>query len=416
MARILFLSYFFSPDGLSTATIVSELAQDLKAKGHDVSVIATHPHYNYEPEARASQPLQRKWGGLYYRSKYHDIPVWHTSIGPRRERGRGRILGYLVYNFISFFLGIFALGGYDVIYVVSPPLTSGIIGRLLGLIKRAKYVYNIQELYPETYITMGAMEKDSTVARFLFRIERIVYRTAHALTPICNIFAEDVIAKDIPSEKVHVIPNFVDVDFLKPDPKDNPLAQELGLVDKYVVLYAGNIGLSQSFDTLLDAAERLQDESRIVVMIVGDGARRDEIENMVKTRKLTNVVMLPYQPRSRVPDIYATADAGLVPLTKGTARTTLPSKLYTIMSTGCPALVAVDLDSDIVKTVNDAQCGVAIAPDDVDALETAIRRAYAEQDQFKTLGENGRRYALENYSRAVVVQKYHELFELLASS
>ena len=409
MANVLILSLFFAPDGLSTATIVSELAHDLKEKGHSVSVIAAVPHYNYEPESRAAQPLQRKWGGLYYRSVYQGVPVWHTSIGPRRERGRGRIMIFLIHNLISLWLGLFAVGKQDVILVVSPPLTSGVIGWLLSVLKRAKYIYNIQEIFPEVYITMGAMRRESLAARVLFRIERLVYRTSHALTPICQVFADDIAAKGIPAEKIQVIPNFVDTEFLKPGAKDNPFTQELGLVDKFVLLYAGNIGLSQSFDTLLEVAGRLAGEPEIVFLIVGDGARRAEIETLVQERNLENVILLPYQPRSRVPEIYATGDVGLVPLMAGTARTTLPSKLYTIMATGIPALVAVDPDSDIVRAVHEAKCGMAIQPDDTDALERAVRQMYGDKDALKSYGENGRRYAVQNFARQVVVQKYHDL-------
>ena len=251
MANVLILSLFFAPDGLSTATIVSELAHDLQNKGHSISVIAGVPHYNYESESRASQPLQRKWGGLYYRSTYQNIPVWHTSIGLRRERGRGHMMIFLFHNFISILLGLFAVGKQDVILVVSPPITSGLVGWVLSKLKRAKFIYNVQELHPEGYIQVGAMRRDSLVARSLFRIEGIVYRTSHALTPICKIFADYITEQGIPKEKIHIIPNFVDVDFLKPRTKNNPLAQEYDLVDKFVALYAGNIGLSQSFDTLL---------------------------------------------------------------------------------------------------------------------------------------------------------------------
>jgi colanic acid biosynthesis glycosyl transferase WcaI len=413
MARILILSYFFSPDGLSTATFMSQLAQDLKLKGHDVSVIATVPHYNYDPERQAEQPLTKKWGGLYYRSVYQGVPIWHTSIGPQRDRSRGRSIKFLIYNWISLFLGLSAVGRKDVILVVSPPLTSGVIGWMLSIFKRAKYIYNIQEVFPEVYITMGAMRRNSLSARVLFRIEHFVYRTAHALTPICKSFADDAIDKQATPERVHIIPNFVDVNFLKPGLKDNPLTRDIGLVDKYVVFYAGNIGLSQSFDTLLEVAERLKNTREIVIMIVGDGVRRQEIESLIQTRELNNIILLPYRPLSHMPDVYATGDIGLVPLNAGTAKTTLPSKLYSIMASGRPVLAAVDIDSDITQMVQELACGVAVPPDDADALEAAIRRAYAEQDLFRKFGENGRRYAVENYAREVIAEKYSSLIETL---
>jgi colanic acid biosynthesis glycosyl transferase WcaI len=414
MARVLIMSMFFAPDGLSTATIVSELAHDLQhTHGHDVSVLATVPHYNYEPEARASQPLHKRAFGLYYTSDYHGVPVWHTTIGPRRERGRGRTLIYLIHNFVSLLLGLFVIGGQDVVLVVSPPLTSGFIGRLLAWVKRARLIYTVQELYPETFITMGAMQADSLTAKLLFRVKHFVYRRADALTTIGEAFAAAIRADGVSPEKIHVIPNYVDTDFLQPVPKDNPLAAKLGLTDRFVVLYAGNIGLSQSFDTLLATADRLRDQPEIAFLIVGDGNRRAEIAD--RAAGLPNVTMLGYQPRSRVPEIYGTADLGLVPLMAGTARTTLPSKLYTIMATGTAALVAVDAGSDIVAQVEAAACGIVAPPDDTDALVSAIRHAMADPAAVRRYGENGRAFALAHFSRQQVVADYHQLLEDLAS-
>ena len=195
------------------------------------------------------------------------------------------------------------------------------------------------------------------------------------------------------------------------------------------VLGLAVLGMSWQYRQALAEAERaqaLQDfvaslfeqggasgaDRRIDVRTLLDsGVRRAEIAAAAAV--LPNVVMLPYQPRSAVPHIYASADVGLVPLMAGTARTTLPSKLYTIMAAGLPALVAVDPDSDIVRAVTGAECGVAISPDDADALEAAIRRAYRERDRFREMGAAGRRYVEAHYARAVIARRYHALFEEL---
>jgi len=416
MARVLILSLVFAPDGVSTSVIVSELAEDFVRQGHQVTVLTTEPHYNLEPEARAKQPLRRRWGGLFYQSNYSGIPVWHTAMRPKGERSLGRIIDYLVFHVISIFLGIFAIGRQDVVFAVSPPLTIGIVGWILALFKRAKLIYNVQELYPDTAITMGVLKENSLVTKILKWMERFIYERSSALAVICHSFAESIGTKEIDHKKIRVIPNFVDIEFVQPGPKNNPLARELDLQDKFVVLYAGNIGMTQSFDTLLEAANRLQDESDIVFLIVGAGARRSHVETQVQERQLTNVKLLPYQPRSRVPDIYATSDLCLVPLMAGTAKTTVPSKLYTIMASGRPALVAVDEDSDLVQTVQNSQCGIAVMPDDVEALQHGIQQAFENQREFQELGRNGRRYAEQHLSRRAVSEQYHELIQKLTGA
>ena len=411
MARILILSLVFAPDGVSTSVIVSELAYDLKEKGYEVTVLTTYPHYNNDEEARVRQPLKRRWGGLFYQSDYHGIPVWHTAMRPKGRRSLGRILDYMIFHVISIFLGVLVIRQQAVVFAVSPPLTIGIVGWVLAVFKRAKLIYNVQELYPDTAIMMGVLSEKSLVTKILKRVELFIYERSSALAVICQPFAESIAAKHISLQKIRVIPNFVDIEFVQPGPKNNPLAKELGLEDKFVVLYAGNIGMTQSFDTLLEVAKRLCDESNIVFLVVGDGVRRSRIETQVREQQLINVKLLPYQPRSRVPDIYATSDLCLVPLMAGTAKTTVPSKLYTIMASGRPALVAVDEDSDLVQTVRNAQCGIVVRPDDTDALLNGIRQAFSNQVPLRNLGRNGRSYVEQHLSRRVVSEQYHALIQ-----
>jgi glycosyltransferase involved in cell wall biosynthesis len=413
MSRILIISLVFAPDGVSTATLVSALAADLQQLEHTVQVITTVPHYNLEPEARAAQPLHPGWWGVVQTSRYQGIPVWHTAVANKKEGAGGRILGYLIFNLLTLLIGLFAIGPVDAILVVSPPLTSGVVSAALGWIKRARTLYNVQELYPDTFVRMGTLRPEALTTRLLYRIESWIYRHTDALTTISEAFARSLRSKGAPPERVHVIPNFVDITEIQSGSKDNPLAREHGLVESFVVLYAGNLGLTQSFDTLLSVAARLRDHPAIRIVIVGDGVRRADLAEQIAQEQLTQVLLLPYQPRSRVPDIYASADLGLVPLMAGTAETTLPSKLYTIMAAGRPVLAAVDAESDIIHTVQQANCGYTIAPDDAQALHEAILHAYANRDQLAALGQNGRQYVESHFQRSAISQQYHRLLQQL---
>ncbi|MCZ7544613.1 MAG: hypothetical protein M5R40_14320 [Anaerolineae bacterium] len=161
MARILILSLVFAPDGVSTAVIVSELAQDLQAMGHRLTVLTTAPHYNLDAEARARQPLRRRWGGLFYRSDYHGVPVWHTAMPRKGGSALSRARDYLIFHAISLWLGVAAVGRQDVVFAVSPPLTIGVIGWLLARVKGARLVYNVQELYPDAAVKVGVLRAGS---------------------------------------------------------------------------------------------------------------------------------------------------------------------------------------------------------------------------------------------------------------
>lgn len=414
MANLLLISLVFAPDGVSTATLVSALAEDLHTRGHAVQVITTMPHYNEDSEAQARQPLTRRWGGLFSTSRYGQIPVWHTRVARKGDDAGGRILGYLLFNALSLWIGLFFAQRPDVILVVSPPLTSGVVSWLLAKLRRAKTIYNVQELYPDTFVKMGRMDASSSTARVLYAVERFIYRRTDVITVICHAFENAIQTKPVTPKAIELIPNFVDIEEIQPGEKQNLLSHELGLANKFVVLYAGNLGQTQSFDTLLTVAEQLRDHPDIRFLIVGGGTRREYIEQRVGAQNLVNVTLLPYQPRRRVPEIYATCDVGLVPLMRGTAETTLPSKLYTIMASGRAVIAAVDEDSDIVATVREANCGFTLPPDDADALRAAILAGAADQAQLRQYGANGRRYAEAHFSRQSVSGLYDAMVRRLA--
>jgi len=409
MARILFHTLVFAPDGVSTSQLLSELAQDLRAYGHDVVILTAQPHYNRDLDAEAKQPLKRHLFGLYYTSKHNDISVIHTHMKRKGDRVGGRFSDYIIFHMLSLILGTFLIGRQDVVIAPSPPLTIGVIGWLLSVLKGAKFVYNVQEIYPALMVQMGLLSEHSRLYKILKHLERFVYRISHVIVPISDMFKTHIVAEGIPPDKIITIPNFVDTEFIYPLPKDNTLSRKLNLVDKYVILYAGNIGMTQSFDMIIEVMQRLATHPQIHFLIVGDGARRLQVEAALTEKHFANVTVLPYQPRHVVPNIYATGDLHLVPLMAGTARTTIPSKIYTIMASGRPALVSVDLDSELVSIVETANCGIATPPDDTDALEAGILKAYSERKTFEQYGENGRRYIEQHYSRKAIGARYHEL-------
>lgn len=413
MARILLHTLVFAPDGVSTSQLLSELAQDLRAHGHKIVILTTTPHYNRDVDAEAKQPLKRHLFGLYYTSNHHGIRVIHTLMPRKGEQMSGRFSHYILFHILSLILGTFLIGRQDVVIAPSPPLTIGVIGWMLALLKGGKFIYNVRELYPALMVQMGMLSEQSMFYRLLKRMEWFVYAASWRVVTITDMFTQHVIAQGIKPEKVLTIPDFVDTEFIQPCPKDNPLARQLGLVDKYVVLYAGNIGMTQSFDTITEVLRRLTDVPEIHFLIVGDGARRSYVEAQIAEKKLKNVTLLPYQPRHVVPDIYATGDVSLVPLMAGTAKTTIPSKIYTIMASGRPALVSVDLDSELVSIVEGSKCGLAVPPDDAEALENGIRQMFAQRDTFHEYGMNGRRYIEQHFSRQAVNDQFDQLLQHL---
>jgi colanic acid biosynthesis glycosyl transferase WcaI len=211
-----------------------------------------------------------------------------------------------------------------------------------------------------------------------------------------------------------VIPNFVDTEAISPGPVDGPYRRELGLVGRTVVLYAGNVGFSQSLDLVLEAARRLRDRRPEVAFLVnGGGSARPSLEEAVAAEGLGNVVFGDFQPAERLADVLATGDIHLVPLRKGLAKASVPSKLYSILAAGRPVLAAVDEGTEVARTVEAAGAGLAVPPDDPDRFCAGLDDLLEQPQERSAMGERGRRFVEGWASPDAVAGSYEELFEEL---
>ncbi len=247
-------------------------------------------------------------------------------------------------------------------------------------------------------------------------MEQFIYRRAAIVAIISEWFRRTLLSKSVPSAKLRVIPNFVDTDYVHPAPRQNHFSDLHHLNEKFCVLYAGNIGLTQGFETILTVAKRLTYLQDMRFLIIGGGARFDWLKEQIITRGVDNVILLPYQPRPLVPEIYATGDVCLVPLKRAMAQDTFPSKVYSIMAAGRPAIVAADTDSELAWVVGQAGCGWAVPPEDEEALVTAILNAYHRPEECRTMGEAGRQYVIAHHSRQAVARQYNDLVTELVRS
>lgn len=412
MPRLLILSLLFSPDGVSTAHEVTEIAIGLRERGHEVTVIAGTPHYNVDADFMAKQPLHKRCLGLLYKSKVGGVEVYHVPILPKGNRVYSRLFDYVIYHVYSMICGLALVGKQDLILGVTPPPTIGLNAWLLARLKRIPFVYNIREMFPDVLGDMGLIRNNRFLSA-LERIEKHVYRNSDANVVITNFFYRELLRKGAPPEKIHIIPNLTDVDFIRPGARENDFSSRYALNDKFVIQYAGNIGLTQGFEIITDAAEALQDHQDIHFLIVGGGAKYGWLESEIRKRDMGNITLLPYQPRSMVPKIYASADICLIPLKGNTAKTTIPSKIYTVMAAGKPALVSVESDSELAWVVNEANCGWVVSPDSDGALVEGILHAYASKDELGKMGERGRAFVEVEYSIKAVVEKYDHLLGMI---
>jgi colanic acid biosynthesis glycosyl transferase WcaI len=414
MARILLHTLIFAPDGVSTAVLLTELALELRALGHEVTVLTTTPHYNVDPEARAQQPLKPipRWGGMLYQSNCQGIPVYHTFMRSKDSRVWARLLDYARFHVLSLLAGLTIVRDYNVILAPSPPLTIGLTAWLFGLMCRTPFIYNVQEIYPDVAISLGLL-KNHYMIRVLQWLERFIYNRSSVVVVISERFRRRLLSKGLTNEKLVTIPNFVDTNFIRPLARCNTFSTTHGLEGQFVILYAGNIGLTQGFETILVAARQLAHLPKLRFLIVGGGTRESWLRDQLAREKLQNVTLLPYQPRSLVPQVYASSDVSLVPLKRGTAQETFPSKIYTIMAAGRPVIASADPDSELAWIIKEAKCGMVVEPDNPEALARVITHAYHENAELQQQGKNGRAYVVAHHSRQAVGCQYDALIRQL---
>ena len=408
--KILILTLVFPPDNVSTAHIVGRLASEFARDGHQVVALTSTPHYHPDAGQRWRQQLTPVVGRLVQRSDTRGVTAYHVWMPSKDQQPGARLVAWLWFHAATTVLGMVVGTGSDVILAPSPPLTIGVEARLLGLRHRVPFVYNVQEVYPDVAVALGAIGNRSII-RFLKWLERWVYARARFVTVIGARMRSNLLAKGVPPEQVVTIPNFVDPDELPIRPRNNSFAAAHGLVGRFVVSYAGNLGVPQGLTTVIQAAQLLRETENIEFVLIGDGAAAGDLRRRVESNGLPNVRFLPFQPFDVVPDIYAASDVCLVPQAEGTGLHGLPSKIYRIMACGRPMIGICDADSEVAELIHEAECGLVVPPNDPDALAGAVKAACASGQAWNLKGTQGRSFVQQRYSVRGVANAYLSLFE-----
>lgn len=395
----------FAPDVAPTGEVVTRICSELAALGHTLEVVTSLPWYRnhrIEPgyEGRIVRREDTPWGRI-------------TRISPFPVTDKRNIARRAV-SFAGFSLAAAALGRRGEraggVLAVSPPLTLGLAGWSIARARRAPLVFNIQDVYPDVAVELGVLTS-KPVIRAASRLERLCYERADAVTVLSDDLKQNIAPRMSDASKVHVIPNFVDTEWIRPGPKENSYRAEHGLQDKVVVMYAGNVGLSQSLELVLAAAATLRDLTEVVFVVNGGGAARADLER--RAGGLANLRFVDMQPAGRLPELLAAADVHLVPLKRGLARSSVPSKTYSILAAGRPLVASVDEGSEVSRIVERSGAGLAVPPEDPDAFAKAIRYLLEAPDEAAEMGLRGRTFVETWASPAAVARSYADLFASL---
>ncbi|MCD0486885.1 glycosyltransferase family 4 protein [Pedobacter sp. MC2016-14] len=408
--KILLHSIVFSPDGVSTAYLYNDIALEFAASGYEVVVLTTTPHYNVLPDVLATQPLKKRWAGLYYESDYQGIRVVHV---PQKKFKSSllRIFGFMYWHMLSLILGLLQKN-IALILSPSPPLSIGLINLLIGKLKGAKVVYNVQEIYPDFLINQGSL-KLKPVISLLKSMERRVYNSSDAVTTIDAVFYDTIAPRFKKRSKLHIIPNFVDTSLFKPG-----ISSELNQVffpenNKVLkVMYAGNIGHAQDWAPLLYLAKELIQQA-IEFWVIGEGVMKAYLEQQISIHKLTNVHLVPYQNREQMPALIAYADLHFIFMSPDMEGQGFPSKVYTIMACAKPLLVMSGKDTPIHNFLEPAGCAfladAGAFAENCKQLSAFLQIAAANPVLLQEMGQKGHQLIEATYSNTAVTRQYVQL-------
>ncbi len=407
--RLLVLCPHFAPDTAPTGVVMTRIVEELAGRGHHVEVVTALPWYR-------GHAIEPGWGGRPWRTErtaWGRIHRVHPFPGGDKRNLARRAVGFAGFSALS---GLRALapGPIDATIAMSPPLTMGITAWLAGgaaLGAHGPLVFNIQDVFPDAAVRTGAITNRRVIAALSW-LERFSYRRAAAVTVLSDDLAANVRAK-VPGREstVHVIPNFVDTVAIRPGRRETSFRRQYGIGDEPVVMYAGNVGFSQSLTLLLDAARQLP---AATFVINGDGSARAELQ--AAAAGLGNVRFTGYQPADRLAEVLASADVHVVPLRAGLGAVSVPSKTYSIMAAARPVVAAIDAGTEVPRLLEASGGGVAVPPDESTAFVAALADLLGRPDRGASLGAAGRRYVEQVASPAAVAVAYESLIRRLLAS
>ncbi len=407
--RVCFFNRSYYPDQAATGQLLTELAEDLvRVHGCEVSVVAGPA---LRPAGTGHEAA--RWGRLFEREWHNGVEIIRTrGTTLRPQRFVGRAMNYLSY-FISACLAGLRLRRLDVVVALTDPPIIGLAGLLAARRARARFVFLCQDIFPEVAALLEDFHSRA-VDRVLDGINRLLLRKADRVIALGETMRERLVSeKGADPDKVAVIHNWADCSAISPGPKRNDFSVEQGLAETFVVMHSGNVGLSQNLETLVSAAERLSGRPDLAVVVVGDGAKRAALEARARAQGLTNIRFLPYQPKGRLRESFASADVFVISLKAGLAGYIVPSKLYGILAAGRPYVAAVEEASEVATITRKYGCGLLAEPGNADDLAEKILALDHDRELARRLGVNARQAALD-FDRPVQVKAYCDLLRTVA--
>ncbi len=391
----------FAPDTAPTGEVITRIVDEFIAAGRRIHIVTALPWYR-------THAIEEGWSGRLIRrerKEWGSIIRVHPFPGKSKSNLLRRAIGFAGFSAIAGVCTLFAGGIHRrpaAIISMSPPLTLGLTGWLAARLRLTTAIFNIQDVFPDAAIETGAITNARIIAAARW-LERVSYQRSDAVVVLSDDLRDNVVAKVSPRHvnKIKVIPNFVDADRIVPMDRMTAYRSELNIGEELVVMYAGNVGYSQSLTMLLYAAKQMP---HITFVINGDGAARADLES--QAAGLSNIRFAGYQPRDRVGEVLASGDIHVVPLRAGLGAVSVPSKTYSILAAARPVVAAIDAGTEVTRILEQSGAGVSVAPDNEEVFTSALQSMVANIETAREQGRKGREWVETHVSPAAVAHSY----------
>ena len=398
--RIIILNQFFYPDHSATSQLMTELAESLVESGHEITAIS-------------GRGLYGGGGNLTAKQRYEGVSIeraWSTRFGKKSAAGR-------LADYLSFYVGatwkLLTIRRHDIVLALTTPPLISLVALLAARVRGMRLVALIQDVYPDVAVALGALKSTSPLTRLLERLNRFTLRGADRIIVLSECMRDRILSKAgaDAGARIDIIHNWADGEWLTPlDRRKNPFAIEHDLAGKFVVLFSGNLGRVNDFDTVLDAALVLRDRKDILFLFIGDGDRAPSIKAFADVHKLGNIRLLPYQPKQMTRYSITAGDAALVTLSQGLAGLSVPSKTYALLAAGRPVLFVGDTNSETAAIVADNECGAVFKPGESERLAALVAEWSQDRQLVRECGRKARSVFERRFDRPLAVSAYLESF------
>ena len=406
MIKILAPYAYFAPEQAASSYLWQNLHEDFAKVGMDCVVYVPTPTRGISLDVR--KEYKQKYA---IEQKYNErLTIVRFSLYGEGKNPLMRALRYFLSCGIQFSKCMWGKNARNcnVIFLASTPPILGIVGSFVKKFRRIPFVYNLQDIFPDSLVGTSLAKKGSLLWKIGRVIENFTYKHADKIIVISEDFKRNIMAKGVPEDKIVVVYNWVDQNaVVNVDRSENKLIAKYGIDPSKF----GNIGLTQNMDMLLDVMKELKDSHpEIGLILVGEGAYKKQVEEIVKRDSLSNVIMLPFQPYEDISHVFSLGDVGLIISKPGVGANSVPSKTWSIMSASRPVLANFD-ENEIKSILSDNSCGIFTKAGDKDAFKNSIIKLYENRDLCKEYGRNGREFVMQNLTREVGTQKYVDVIK-----